>query len=109
MSRKPPNLDRVRPRSQEPERVVGMVDGEVRVPDREGKRALFSNEAAPPTLGSVSMSCLRCDTRSVVSWSKALKLTFPSVPALVPGAGVRVWMRCQTCHERAWVDLSLRT
>lgn len=88
---------------------MGLVDGEVKVPDREGKRALFSSEPAPPTLGSVAMVCTRCETRSVVSWSRALRLTFPSVPALVPGTGMRVWMRCQSCHQRAWVELSLRT
>ena len=102
-----PSFDRVRPRSEESDRTVGLVDGTSQVPDREGKRALFSSEPAPPTLGSVAMVCSRCETRSVVSWSRALRLAFPSVPALVPGNGIRVWMRCGTCERRAWVDLSL--
>lgn len=105
MSNKP-TFDRVRPRSEESDRPIG-VDGEGQVPDREGKRALFSSEPAPPTLGSVAMVCSGCGTRSVVSWSRALRLALPSVPALVPGSGVRVWMRCRTCNQRAWVDLSL--
>ena len=100
------NFDRVRPRN-DADSSFGLVDG-VRVPDREGKRALFTNEPAPPALGAVSLNCTRCETRSVVSWSQALRLTFPSVPAVVPGSGVRVWMRCRTCDQRAWVDLSLR-
>lgn len=100
-------FDRVRPRAEASDRTVGLIDGETQVPDSEGKRALFSSEPAPPTLGSVAMVCSKCGTRSVVSWSRALRLAFPSVPALVPGNGVRVWMRCRTCSERAWVDLSL--
>jgi hypothetical protein len=102
-----PSFDRVRPRSKQTDRTVGFVDGESQIPDREGKRALFSSEPAPPTLGSVAMVCNRCETRSVLSWSRALRLAFPSVPALVPGNGVRVWMRCGTCERRSWVDLSL--
>jgi hypothetical protein len=100
------NFDRVRPRSDS-DSSFGLVDG-VRVPDREGKRALFTSESAPPALGAVSLTCTRCETRSVVSWSKALRLAFPSVPAVVPGSGIRIWMRCASCDERAWVDLSLR-
>lgn len=102
-------FDRVRPRSADAadERII-VIDGEVRVPDREGKRALFSNEPEPPSLGSVAMTCTRCEARSVVSWGRALRLAFPSVPALVPGSGVRVWLRCPTCQQRSWVDLSLR-
>lgn len=103
-----PTFDRVRPRTGAAEERIGLVDGEIRVPDREGKRALFSGEPEPPTLGSVAITCTRCDARSVVPWGKALRLAFPSVPALVPGAGVRVWMRCRTCRHRTWNVLSLR-
>ncbi len=102
-------FDRVRPRTADPtdERII-IVDGEVRVPDREGKRALFSTEPEPPSLGSVAMTCTRCEARSVVSWGRALRLAFPSVPAVVPGSGVRIWLKCPTCEQRSWVDLSLR-
>lgn len=113
-----PTFDRVRPRTGSTDRGstrpsdsegrLGMVDGEIRVPDREGKRALFSGEPEPPTLGSVAITCTRCEARSVVPWGKALRLAFPSVPALVPGAGVRIWMRCRTCRNRTWNVLSLR-
>ncbi|MCB0919502.1 MAG: hypothetical protein KDC39_13155 [Actinobacteria bacterium] len=102
------SFDRVRPRNLDPQR-VGIVDGNIKVPDREGKRALFSEEAAPPALGSVALVCGSCDTRTVVSWAKALKLAFPSVPAVVPGTGVRVWMKCPACRDRGWVEVSLRS
>ena len=103
-------FDRVRPRTADAgdERII-VVDGEVRVPDREGKRALFSSEPEPPSLGSVAMTCTSREARSVVSWTRALRLAFPSVPALVPGSGVRIWIKCPTCEERSWIDLSLRT
>lgn len=102
-------FDRVRPRTAHAgdERIT-VIDGEVRVPDREGKRALFSGEPEPPSLGSIAMTCTRCDARSVVSWGAALRLAFPSVPVVVPASGVRVWMKCPTCDRRVWVDLSLR-
>ena len=101
-------FDRVRPRHADDSSAIEIVNGEVRVPDREGKRALFSEAPEPPTFGSVAMTCTKCEARSVVSWTRALRLVFPSVPALVPGSGVRLWLKCPTCSERAWVDLSLR-
>ena len=103
-----PSLDRVRPRTGVRDDRILVVDGEVRVPDREGKQALFSSEPEPPSLGSVAITCTRCESRSVVSWGTALRLALPSVPALVPGTGVRVWMKCPTCRRRSWSDLSLR-
>ncbi len=102
-------FDRVRPRTaRASDEQIIVIDGEVRVPDREGKRALFSSEPEPPSLGSIAMTCTRCEARSVVSWAQALRLAFPSVPALVPGSGVRLWLKCPTCRDRSWVDLSLR-
>lgn len=105
---KGPTFDRVRPRSATPADRYAAPDGDLRVPDREGKRALFSGEPEPPTLGSVAITCTRCEARSVVPWGKALRMAFPSVPALVPGSGMRVWMRCRTCRHRTWNELSLR-
>ena len=102
------SFDRVRPRTVAGEPGINMIDGEIRVPDREGKRALFSEAPEPPTFGAIALTCTRCDSRAVVSWTRALRLAFPSIPAVVPGTGVRVWMKCPTCRQRAWVDLSLR-
>ena len=103
------SFDRVRPRHLESQDAPPAVVDEVRVPDLEGKRALFSATPEPPSLGSVAVTCLTCDSRSVVTWASALKLAFPSVPALVPGAGVRLWLKCPTCRNRSWVEFSLRT
>ncbi|MDP4015475.1 MAG: hypothetical protein U0990_02050 [Candidatus Nanopelagicales bacterium] len=100
------SFDRVRPRSSEQEDQIVFVDGELRIPDSEGKRALFSSSSAPPTFGSVALTCTKCDSRSVVSWTKAIRLALPGIPALIPGTGVRVWMRCPACRDRTWVDVS---
>lgn len=44
-------FDRVRPRTaRASDEQIIVIDGEVRVPDREGKRALFSSEPEPPSL-----------------------------------------------------------
>ena len=100
------SFDRVRRRNlEERDRIV--ENGEVRVPDREGKRALFSAAPEPPTFGSVAITCTKCECRSVVSWSGALKLAFPSIPAVAPGSGVRMWLKCPACRQRSWVGLSL--
>ncbi len=59
-------FDRVRPRTaRASDEQIIVIDGEVRVPDREGKRALFSSEPEPPSLGSIAMTCTRCEARSV--------------------------------------------
>lgn len=102
------SFDRVRPRTEAGDDRIVVIDGEVRVPDRDGKRALFSSEPEPPSFGSVAITCTRCDARSVVSWGAALKLAFPSIPALVPGTGVRVWLKCPACRRRSWSVVSLR-
>jgi hypothetical protein len=101
-----PSFDRVRPRTttSPPEQPEGQP---TRVPDREGKRVLFSATPEPPSFGSVAITCTRCEARSVISWSSALKLAFPSVPAVVPGSGVRLWLKCPTCRQRAWVEISM--
>lgn len=96
------SFDRLRPRGDD-------ATDATRVPDREGKQALFSSQPEPPTLGSVALRCTLCDARSVVSWAKAVRLAFPAVPAALPGAGARLWMRCPTCGRRAWVVISLKS
>ncbi len=100
------SFDRVRRRNLE-ERDSLIENGEVRVPDREGKRALFSAAPEPPTFGSVAITCTKCEGRTVVSWSGALKLAFPSIPAIAPGSGVRMWLKCPACKQRSWVSRSL--
>lgn len=102
----PQSFDRVRPRGAA-ESDQRPSEGQAKVPDREGKRALFSAAPEPPSLGSVALTCTRCEARSVVSWTTALRLAFPSVPAVAPGSGVRLWLKCPTCKRRSWVEMSL--
>ena len=101
------SFDRVRPRNLD-EKESLLDEGRLRVPDREGKRALFSDAPEPPTFGSVAITCTKCDSRSVLSWSSALRLAFPSVPAVAPGSGVRLWLKCPSCCQRSWTEVSLR-
>ena len=101
------SFDRVRPRNLD-EKESLLEEGRLRVPDREGKRALFSDAPEPPTFGSVAITCTKCDSRSVLSWSSALRLAFPSVPAVAPGSGVRLWLKCPSCRQRSWTEVSLR-
>lgn len=101
------SFDRVRPRNLD-EKESLLDEGRLRVPDREGKRALFSDAPEPPSFGSVAITCTKCDSRSVLSWSSALRLAFPSVPAVAPGSGVRLWLKCPSCRQRSWTEVSLR-
>ncbi len=100
-SRASQSFDRVRPRDAGPTNTA-------RATDREGKRALFSEVAQPPTAGSVSVQCKRCDARSVVSMATLWRVAFPAVPAVIPGQGLRANMKCPACGERSWLTLSLR-
>ncbi len=101
-------FDRLRPRTAAPVPANSMITEVGQPSDREGKRALFSEVSAPPTMGSVALRCDRCATRTVVSWTTALRLAFPTVPALVPGSGMRVWMKCPSCTKRSWVSISTK-
>lgn len=96
------SFDRLRPRD------AASGSGPAPATDREGKRALFSEIAEPPATGSVALLCSKCETRSVVSMTTVLRVAFPAVPAVVPGQGLKVNMKCPTCGERNWVSVSLR-
>lgn len=76
--------------------------------DPQGKRALFSDEISPPSLGSVALHCEKCDCRSVVSMVQAARLAMPGVYVPVPGRTDRVWMKCPECSARSWVRVRLR-
>jgi hypothetical protein len=95
------SFDRLRPRD-------AAAAGQAKTTDREGKRVLFSEVAAPPTAGSVALACSKCDARSVVSMATVLRVCFPAVPAVVPGQGFRANMKCPACGERSWLTVSLR-
>lgn len=104
-----PSFDRVRPRTPrvDPSEPAGGADPS-RPTDREGKRALFSDVAAPPATGAVSVVCGACGQRTVVSWLQGVRLALPGVVLPVPGRGTRAWMRCPACRRRAWVQVSTR-
>lgn len=76
--------------------------------DPQGKRSLFSDEVAPPGVGSVSLRCSRCEARSVVSMVQAAKLALPSLYVPVPGRTDQVWMKCPSCGARTWVRVRLK-
>ena len=96
------SFDRLRPRDA----VSG--SGPAPTTDREGKRALFSEVAEPPAPGSVALLCPRCDSRSVVPLTSVLRVSFPAVPALIPGQGFRANMKCPACGERGWMTVAWR-
>jgi len=101
-------FDRVRPRRAQSARNPSSGTAET-APDREGKRVLFSEVPTTPASGKVALTCRRCEDRTVVSWARALRLALPSVPAVVPGQGVRNYMRCPSCGQRSWITVSVRS
>lgn len=94
---RPAALRRVPTPTTEPRRV-----------DPQGKRSLFSEEVAPPSVGSVALHCDKCDARSVVSMVKAARLAFPAVYVPVPGRTDRIWMKCPACRHRGWVHVKIK-
>lgn len=96
------SFDRLRPRD------AASGSGPAPATDREGKRALFSEIAEPPATGSVALVCGKCDSRSVVSMTTVVRVAFPAVPAIIPGQGLKVNMKCASCGERSWMAVSLR-
>jgi hypothetical protein len=96
------SFDRLRPRD------AATASSSATTSDREGKRALFSQENAPLSTGSVALHCGKCDARSVVSMANFARISFPAVPAVTPRAGLRANMKCPACGERNWLAVSLR-
>jgi len=110
------SFDRVRPRTT----VVEAPSTTTR--DAEGKRALFSStEGDLPSAGSVTIECSRCEQRSVLSPSAAMRAAFPSLLLSVSvGHGDRestvglvrrhhgALMRCPACKRPSWVRVSVR-
>ena len=105
-ARRPPGLDRLRPR------VAPAADpapvGSAGVPDADGKRALFSAEEPSAPLGAVTVACSRCGERTVVSARRALGLLVPSLhlPLLRPAPWS--YLRCPACRRLAWVELTIQ-
>ena len=76
--------------------------------DPQGKRSLFSEEEAPPAVGSLALTCEKCEVRSVVSMLKAARLALPGMYVPVPGRTDRVWMKCPACRSRGWMHLEFK-
>lgn len=76
--------------------------------DPQGKRSLFSDEVAPPALGSVALECSTCQVRSVVSFVQATKLALPSLYLPTPGRVDQVWMKCPACRKRNWMKVRVK-
>jgi hypothetical protein len=113
-----PGFDRVRPRS--PDTATGNSDASR---DAQGKRALFSStvDTVPPSLGSVQVECRRCDERTVLGLTQAVRKAMPSLHLGVRVAhgehahGVSVlkrdyvtFMRCPACRRPSWVRFTLQ-
>jgi hypothetical protein len=92
--------------------------------DAEGKRALFSATdpvGDVPAVGSVSIDCLRCGDRTVMSPIAAMRRAFPSLLLSVRiGRGDRestlglfrredgAFLRCPACERGSWTRLTIR-
>lgn len=79
--------------------------------DRDGKQALFSNQAPPLgvlPLGALTVSCSSCRVTTTVTLARALLSAVPSVHLYLVRRSYPSWMRCPACHHRTWVRLSLR-
>lgn len=99
-----PNFDRIRPSVTTDDASVAVA----REDDHLGKRRLFSEADQPPTTGSVSLVCTRCEGRSVVSLLRLARLSLSGVHIGLPGVGHRAWLRCPACEEHAWVTVSMK-
>ncbi len=76
--------------------------------DPLGKRALFSvPEPDEPRAGplDVRVRCSSCDARTTTSLPALIRNHFP-LWVWMPGRKPGHLMRCATCHEVAWHDIS---
>jgi hypothetical protein len=112
------NFDRVRARSP----LTPTMTAE-QGHDAQGKRALFSSAAdtASPSVGSALVECSRCEERTVLGLSQALRAALPSLHLGVRighGEDVRsvsvlrqdypTYMRCPACGRPSWVRFTLQ-
>ncbi len=112
------SFDRLRPRTQ-----ARPAFGAEPAHDAQGKRVLFSSatEAPTPSVGSALVECSRCEGRTVLGLSQALRAAFPSLHlGLRVGHGTEVhavgvlkhdyptYMRCPACGRPSWVRFTLQ-
>ncbi|MBA3743052.1 hypothetical protein [Sporichthya sp.] len=104
------DFDRLRPRSGPTPKSNGSVPGPR--PDREGKRALFSVDAPPPTpsaaRGALQLTCSGCGSVSALSPRQVIVAALPSLHLPILRRKFPSWMRCPACCSHQWVRVELR-
>ncbi len=107
------DFDRLRPRAASA-RPNARANGTVPGPrlDREGKRALFSVDAAPAAppvaRGGFQLTCSGCGTMTALSPLQVLGAALPSVHLPILRRKFPSWMRCPACRRHRWVRVDLR-
>lgn len=100
-----PGFDRIKPARTTSTASDPVID--VREADVQGKRALFSGAAQPPSVGSVAIECGGCANRSVVSYVRLAKLWATGIYVPMPGVNQRAWLKCPACKKHEWVTINL--
>jgi hypothetical protein len=85
------------------DRVARPDPGAPRSRDGLGKEALYSTAPTSRPSPQVEMRCLRCDVRTGLSLLDVVRLLLP--PILCDPIRRRLWTRCPSCGERAWLEL----
>lgn len=102
-----PGFDRIRPADSAPRSAAPRASD--RDTDVQGKRALFSGAAQPPSVGSVAIRCGGCSVRSVVSYVRLAKLWATGIYVPLPGSNQRAWLKCPACHKHEWVTINIKS
>lgn len=71
--------------------------------DGLGKEALYSTAPTARPSPQVEVRCRRCDVRMGRSLLEVVRLLLP--PFLCDPVRRRLWTRCPSCGERAWLEL----
>lgn len=108
------DFDRLRPRSGPTPKSGANGSGPVPGPrpDREGKRALFSVDAPPPSpsvaRGALQLTCSGCGSVSALSPRQVVTAALPSIHLPILRRKFPSWMRCPACRRHQWVRVDLR-
>jgi len=99
-----PSFDRIKPPPSATPPKGPVVDA--REDDVQGKRALFSGAAQPPSWGSVALECPECSRRSVVSFVRLAKMFTAGIYLPIPGSTQRAWLKCPACKKHATLTIT---
>jgi uncharacterized protein with PIN domain len=100
-------FDRLRPRG-EVEQEVREQSGPTGMIDAEGKRALFSQTAAAPAFGAVTVECSSCGAETVMTAAQWVRAAVPSLHLPLLRRRYPSLMRCPACGTRTWVRAHFR-